>query len=272
MSEVIFVYKGNSICIQVQSNENLSIVIDRFCLKANINRKNVGFLYNGETLNENITVDKIIINNESKKIVVYDINNINDNYNNIKRSNEIICPECHKNIFMKIDNYKIKLNNCINKHNKTLLFEEFEESQKINLSKIICNNCKNNNMGNTYNNIFYKCLNCKMDICPICYSNHNKEHKIINYNEINNICDKHYDNYENYCIDCNKNICLQCFEDHKNHNIVYYGNLYISEEYIKEEEKELRNIKDKLNEEIEKIKLKLDIVKRNIEKYYNIII
>ena len=127
-------------------------------------------------------------------------------------------------------------------------------------------------MGNTYNNIFYKCLKCKMNICPICYSNHNKEHKIINYNEINNICDKHYDNYDNYCIDCNKNICLKCFEDHNNHNIENFEKLYISEDKIKLEEKELRNIIDKMNEEIEKIKLKLDIVKNNIEKYYNIIL
>ena len=53
-------------------------------------------------------------------------------------------------------------------------------------------------MGNTYNNIFYKCLNCKIDICQICDSNHNKEHKIINYNKINNICEKHYNIYENH--------------------------------------------------------------------------
>jgi len=271
MSEIKFAYNGNSIGIQAQSNEILNIVIDRFCRKANVIRNKIYFLYNGEILNENITVDKIKSNNENKKIIiVYDNINTDDN-KNLKRSNEIICPECYKNIFMKIDNYKIKLNNCINKHNKTLLFEEFEESQIINLSKIICNNCKNNDMGNTYNNKFYKCLNCKMNICPICYSNHNKKHKIINYNEINNICDKHFDNYENYCIDCKKNICLKCFEDHNNHNIEYYGKLYISEEKVKEEEKELRKIIDKMNEDIEKIKLKLDMVKINIEKYYDII-
>ena len=219
MSEVNFIYQGNTISIKAQSNETLNIVIDRFCIKVNVKRNRLYFLYNGEILNENITVDKIKSNNENKKIiVVYD--NIINNVNKIlKRSNEIICPECYKNIFMKIDNYKIKLNNCINKHNKIILIKEFENSQIIDLSKIICNNCKENNMGNTYNNIFYKCLKCKMNICPICYSNHNKEHKIINYNEINNICDKHYDNYDNYCIDCNKNICLKCFEDHNKHNI-----------------------------------------------------
>ena len=269
MPEVIFVYNDNTISIQAQSNEILSLIIDRFCIKANVNRNNICFLYNGGILNENKTVDEIKINEENKKIIVYDNNDINNN-NNIKRSKEIICPECYKNIFMEVNDYKIRLKNCINKHDKNILIEEFENSQLINLSKIICNNCNINNMGDTYNNKFYRCLNCKMDICPLCYKNHNKEHKIINYDERNNICDIHYEYNDNYCIDCNRNICIKCFENHNNHKIEYFGKLYISEEKIKEEDKELRDIIDKMNEEIENIKLKLDILKNNIEKYYNI--
>jgi len=272
MSEVTFIYNANSIDVQAQLNEIVSTVIDRFYIKANITKGKVFFLYDGKLLDENITIDKIKINNENKRIIIVYNNDVNiNNNNNIKRSNEIICPICKKNILIEIDNYKIKLKDCINKHNKIIQIEDFENTQLINLSKIICNNCKLNNMGNTYNNIFYKCLNCKIDICPICYNNHNKEHKIINYNEINNICDKHYDNYENYCIDCNKNICLKCFEDHNNHRIEYFGKLYISEEKIKEEEKELRNIIDRMNEDIEEIKYKLDIIKNNMEKYYELV-
>ena len=152
MSEVIFVYNDNSIGIQVQSNEILSIVIDRFCTKANVNKNKVFFLFNGEILNENKTVNEIKINEENKKIIVYDNDN---NNNNIKRSKEIICPECYRNIFMEINDYKIRLKNCVNKHNKNILIEEFENSQLIDLSKIICNKCKINNMGNTFNNKFY---------------------------------------------------------------------------------------------------------------------
>ena len=271
MSEVNFVYNGNSIDIQAQPNETINTFIDRFCTKANINKDKVYFLYDGKLLDENITIDKIQLNNENKRIIlVNDNHNDNNNNNIVKRSNEIICPECNKNIFIEIDNYKIKLINCINNHNKTILIEEFEDSQLINLSKITCQNCNINNMGKSYNNKFYKCLNCKINICPICYSNHNKDHKIIDYNEINNICDKHYEYYDNYCIDCNKNICLKCFEDHNNHRIEYFGKLYISEERIKEEEKELRNIIDRMNRNIERIIDKLNIVRNNIEKYYEI--
>ena len=128
MSEIIFVYNGNSIGIQAQSNETLNIVIDRFCGKANVNRNKIYFLYNGEILNENINVDKIKSNNEKKIIIVVCDNiDINDN-KNLKRSKEIICPECYKNIFMKINNYKIELNNCINKHNKIILSKKFKKS------------------------------------------------------------------------------------------------------------------------------------------------
>jgi hypothetical protein len=262
MSEVIFIYKKYSIIIQVEPNEMLTKVIDKFCLKANVDKKKVSFLYNDEILNENITLDKIKLKNDKQIIIIV-------KEGTIRRSNEIICPECYKNLFIEVDKYKIKLK-CMNKHNKTLLFKEFEDSQLIDLSKIICNDCKIKNMGNVHENIFYKCLNCKIDLCPLCFSKHNKEHKRIKYNEINNLCNKHYDIYENYCVDCNKNICLKCFEEHNNHKIKYFGKLYISEDKIKEEEKDLRNLIDNLKEDIEKIKLKLDKVKTNLEKYYKI--
>ncbi len=50
MSDIIFVYCGKSIGIQAQSNENITAVIDRFCIKANINKEKVYFLYDGKLL------------------------------------------------------------------------------------------------------------------------------------------------------------------------------------------------------------------------------
>ena len=148
MSELIFAYNGTSINIQAQSNEILSAVIDRFCLKVNVNRNKIYFLNSGEKLNENLKVDEIKLNDENKRIIlVNDNNDINNNNNYLKRSNEIICPECYKKAFIEIDNYKIRIKNCINKHNNIILINEFEDSQLIDLSKIICNNCKNINMG-----------------------------------------------------------------------------------------------------------------------------
>ena len=60
---------------------------------------------NVDILNENITMIKL--NYEYKKIIIV-YENINNNHNNIKISNETICPECNKNIFIEIDAYEIK--------------------------------------------------------------------------------------------------------------------------------------------------------------------
>ena len=78
MSEILFAYNGNSISIQAQSNEILSVVIDKFCIKANVNRNKIYFLYNGGKLNENIPVNEIHLNEENNKIIVYDTNNKNN--------------------------------------------------------------------------------------------------------------------------------------------------------------------------------------------------
>ena len=59
------------------------------------------------------------------------------------------------------------------------------------MSTIICQNCGKYNKASVHNNIFYKCNTCKMDLCPICSSNHDKNHNIINYDNKNYICEKH---------------------------------------------------------------------------------
>ena len=69
------------------------------------------------------------------------------------------------------------LNNCKNKHENIILLNESENTQNINENKIICDICKNNNKGKTYDNEFYICSTCNTNICPLCQSKHNKEHK-----------------------------------------------------------------------------------------------
>ena len=68
--------------------------------------------------------------------------------------------------------------------------------QKIDESTIICQQCKNSNKAITFNNSFFRCLKCQKDICPLCKNSHDKEHKIINYEEKDYICNLHYDFYK----------------------------------------------------------------------------
>ena len=85
-------------------------------------------------------------------ILVYD--------ENIYQSNGIICPECKESILIKIKDYKINLYECKNGHSlKNILLKEYEKTQNINLSKIICEICKINNKNNDE---IYTCFNCKI--------------------------------------------------------------------------------------------------------------
>ena len=94
---------------------------------------------------------------------------------NIIKSKEIICPKCYENIFIKIEEYKINLFNCKNKHNiNNILLKDYGN---IDISKIICDICKVKNKSQTYNNEFYRCNICKINICPLCKSNHNNKIK-----------------------------------------------------------------------------------------------
>ena len=64
----------------------------------------------------------------------------------------------------------------------------------MDISKIVCNNCKIKNKSNAYNNGFYRCNIFKINLCPLCKLNHNNNHKIINYDNKNYIYEIHYMN------------------------------------------------------------------------------
>ena len=97
---------------------------------------------------------------------------------------------------------------------KDIIIEEYENIQGIDISKIKCNKCENNK-SNTYNNEFYRCIKCKVNICPLCKSKHDKNHNIINYENKNYICENHNEILIKYCNDCKKNICISCSNEHK---------------------------------------------------------
>ena len=80
----------------------------------------------------------------------------------------------------------MNLYNCKNNHNiNNILINEFENMEKIDISKIICDNCKKKKKkkkNNAFQKEFYRCNFCKINLCRFCKSNHYKSHKIVNYN------------------------------------------------------------------------------------------
>ena len=179
MSEVKMnlIYNGAETTILCTTEEYIKDILKKYSIKIQKDINNLMFNYNGNLVDKEKKY-KDIINNDDKErkemnIVVYDYNNQIENERIIK-SKQLICPECKENIKIKIDNYRIYIYGC--KHErKSLKIKEFENGQKINESKIICEICNDINKGDAYNNEFYRCITCNKNICPLCKSKHNKD-------------------------------------------------------------------------------------------------
>ena len=279
MSEInlIFVFKGNKIKIQTNKKELFKDIFKKFRAKIQNNKNSIYFLYNGTTIEEDLTLEKINKKNEEITILAMEFDNdpINEiNFGNIKnnikikednnlkiQSKDIICPICSEICTISIEDYKINVNECEKGHFiKNSSIDEFNESQKIDESKISC--ICNKKKSEVYNNKFYKCCNCNINLCPLCKSSHNKNHIIIDYESINYICNKHGERYTSYCKKCKKNLCYQCEIEHeKTHDFIYHREI-IKNKYDNHEE--LRTKIKKLKKEIN------DIIKR-LNKFLNII-
>ena len=255
MAEVEFIYNGTKTIIQCNLSEKIKDISKRFKDKINLTNKNINYTYNGNlVLNEELKFEDIV-NNEDKirkkmSFIVFD-NLIETKDKDIIKSNEIICPECKENIRMNINEYKINLLKCKNGHN-------------------ICNICKNNNKSISYDNIFYKCLTCNINICPLCKSSHDKNHIIINYDEKYYICNEHNEKYMLYCEDCNKNLCTLC-DGHKEHKRIFFVDILPKKEDLIKKKQLLKSTIDDFNSEIKVLISRFNEVTNKINIYYKII-
>ena len=296
MSQITFLFRGEEVLIQCALKEKLVTVIQRFCEKAQVNRSNVIFLFNGAILDEYITEDKIQKNEQNKKFIIVDYNNNDDQTDVIIKSNDIICPKCKECASISInDDYKISITNCKKGHKtENLLVSEFEKTQDINISKIICDKCKNKNMGEVFNKEFYRCINCKINLCPLCKKEHSLNHNMIIYQNKFYICEGHGEPFISFCNECNKNLCFTCEEKHSNHQTIDFKKfrknkndlekeLNIFKEYLdktkKIAENDIKNFTEKWNKVIKNYeiiyKIKKDIFTsielnlRNLQKLIN---
>ena len=276
MVQIEFDYEQTITVIQANLGDLFKVVINQYLGKSMISPDNVTFVANGSTVNPNLTVEKQMndfdkINKKMKvlvKIIKEEENKV------IIKSKEIICPECHEPCRIKFENYKIKLYGCVNSHAKeNINLINFNDTQKIDLSKIICDICKDKNKGNSYKNEFYLCLNCNQNLCPICKYNHEKdndEHNIIKYDQKFYTCSKHNDMYANYCQDCNKDICFSCIEEHQEHKIISFNNLIPKVKVIKEKLSEIKKTIELFNNNINTIIKKFSDLMKAMQVYYDI--
>ena len=271
--EIVFIFNQIETVIQTNMDEIMENVINKFFEKSKIERKNKNFIYS-DIVDEKLSVRQIAkgvdIIRKKLNILVID-NSIDESIKEII-SKDFICPDCYENIILTLDNYKINYkckNYFINKkHCKSLMnFDQFEDLQKIDLTKIKCGQC-DKLKNEIYNYQFYFCCNCKTNLCPLCYSNHDTSHKILNYDDKNYKCEKHYENFIEYCENCNQNMCFLCRDEHKNHKIINLEMIGKDKIII-----ELENTKKTINEVksyVEDLKNKLDYVIKNLENFYTL--
>ena len=254
MSEAEFIYNGVPTIIQCKPDDKMKLICQKFKDKAKIDQNNIFYSYDGKVgLNEELTFEETL-NAEDKKrnkmsVLVFE-SEFEVKEKDIIKSKNIICPECKENMKMEIKDYKINLYDCKNGHKfEDIPLNEFEETQNIDRLKIICDICKKNNKSISFNNIFYKCLTCKNNICPLCKSNHNQSHKIINYDDKYYICEKHNENYISYCEECKINLCTLC-EGHKKHKRILYADYLPKNEELIEKKNKLKSYIHQFNNEI----------------------
>ena len=271
MPQAIFLYNGKNFTISCQIKDKLKDLFNKFKIKSNIKDKNIIFIYNREKIeDENRTIGELTTSPEFT-ILVYDFENPPINKNDTSKVSEVLCPECKSCAILTSKDFQLNITCCENNHYfNDILINKFSKTQKI---KLLCNNCKSENMSSIEDNIFFRCYTCSINLCQRCKDIHknNNNHIIINYNERNYICKNHNDYYIIYCKTCKKNLCLKCKESHIEHELILYDKIVIENDYIMKGLKEIRKEIDIFKNNIdEKIKM-FNEIKENIEEYYTII-
>ena len=275
MIKVYFNYKGNIYDIPSKKDEKIGVIFKKFISIAQLSIESIYFLYSGNSnINMELTFNEIANEDDKKSnqmnILVNEVNKENLSSSIIK-SKEVICPICYEYSKIHLDDYQISMK-CKNGHLiENLSFVEYEKTQNYDISNIYCELCKMVNKSNTFNNIFYRCISCKINLCPICRTKHDNSHNIINYDQKGFICENHNDNYNSYCKICKINLCKFCEKNHNSHEIVSYGKLIPDINDVRIKNDELKKIIKEFKNDIETIINSLNIVIENIEQYYNII-
>ena len=268
---LIFHYDQYQTSLNSNTEETIKYVFRAFLEKVIPDYKKKKFYYNGKLINEELKVGDIISETDKERGKMDIVIKKSDKIEDLIDFKEVICPNCGDNIVMNIKDYKINLHDCINKHKiNNILFSEFANKQKVDLSKIICNQCNKINKSNTFKNEFYKCFSCGKNICPNCKFYHDKSHMIINYDQKNYFCEKHNKNYNLYCNQCKKNICTLCENEHNNHDKINFEKLLPNTENILKEMNEFKKKIDQFNENIKEIINQLNNIVLNIEIYFKI--
>ena len=269
MAEVEFLFNGTQTLIQCNKDDKFIDILSKFLDKTKLNPDSLCFLYSGKLIENKEQTFAELANNADKErnkmvITINESEKIDDREKEpIIKPKYIICPRCKENCCISFKDYRIRFYNCINEHViEGIGLEEYESTQSLDESKIICDDCKTNNKSNSYNNTFYRCNTCKFNLCPLCFNKHEKTHNIIDYEDKNYICPNHNYPYSLYCKSCKKNLCITCEMEHNNN--INTDNHPKSEEKKEEKPEEIELKKNNLDEELVNINQKMEEARNTI--------
>ena len=105
-------------------------------------------MYSGNIVNLDLSVEQLInkTDKERKTMSIITVDHSNENGNNNKIiSIYIICPICKEHARFEIKDYRFRIFNCKNGHVvDDIILKDFESTQMIDESLIICDKCKIN--------------------------------------------------------------------------------------------------------------------------------
>ena len=172
MIEVEFIYQSKSFYNQHKEEETMKDICQKFTSKIGKNLEDFQFLYSGQSINFQSTFNELANEVDKRQgkmtILVEPTKNEEDIKKEIK-SKEIICPKCGEMCLINFHDYNITISDCKNNHKvESMFFNEYDNTQKIDESKILCKNCNKKNKNESYEHKFYICLSCKQNLCPLC--------------------------------------------------------------------------------------------------------
>ena len=148
--EINFILNGITKKMNYLLNQNMRDICNQFSLSEGINLNQLQFLYNGNQVKFGLRLDEQINSLDKERkimtILVYELRNsfMSNNSINIFNTKEIICPKCLGSCRINFKDFKIKLFGCKNGHEiNDILLPDFNNSQFIDESNIICEICKN---------------------------------------------------------------------------------------------------------------------------------
>ena len=271
MFNVTFIFEGNPIIIQIDGNEPMGKAAEKVLIKTGCSFSSTYFLYDGYKINLNEEISNIAnsFDYELKRMVIIIQEFENDFFR--KDIKNVICPKCKEICFIDINNYRISLNNCKNKHQtENLLISEFDKEQNIDLKTIKCDICKIKDKASSNNRLFYKCFKCNINLCPLCKAEHDRSHKVIDYDDKDYECSTHIRPFKSYCKNCNENLCSSCQDKHNGHKIIEFNDIMPDVSTLEKNLKELKKKISLLKKELNNLKYKLEYISRNMENYYKL--